>query len=59
MVTQRANALIAVFAGYIVENHPVWHAPRGVLRIGERIDIDHGRPNRGSDMDRAGVIRQQ
>ena len=54
-----ADALVAVLAGNVVVEHPIGHSPRGVLGIGQGVEIDDGRPDSGSNVDRPRVVRDQ
>ena len=55
MVALRAVAAQAVAAADVVEQQAVCHAPRGVLGIGQRVEVDQRRADGRSDVRRAGV----
>ena len=50
------NALVTVAARHVLEQHPTFHLPRRVLRIGQRVHINHRRPERGRDVRGAGIV---
>jgi hypothetical protein len=43
VVPFRTYALIAKPAGHVFEEHAAGNAPGGMLRIGQGVEIDHGR----------------
>jgi len=54
-----AHAAITVAARHIDVQHAVRHAPRRVLRVGQRVQVDDRRAERGREMHGAAVVRQQ
>lgn len=54
-----AHAAIAIAARHVGIQRAMRHAPRRVLRVGQRIEIDDRRAERGREMDGAAVVRQQ
>ena len=56
MMSFRADAFIAVFAGHIVGKHPAYRFPGSMLRIGQGINVDHPGSYRSGDMGRSRII---
>lgn len=54
-----ADAAVTVTARHVGVQHAARHAPRRVLRICQRIQIDHRRAQRRREMHGAAVVREQ
>src|SRR4051794_32306012 len=59
VVPLRADALVAVLAGHVVEEHAAGDGPGRVLRVGQGVQVHHGRADRGRDVGRPGVVANQ
>lgn len=59
MMSFRTYAAITVAARNVVKQHPIFYLPRGVLRIGQRIQIDDRCAECGRQVDWARIIRNQ
>lgn len=53
----RTDAFQAKPAWHIVEQQPVFDLPWRVLRVGQRVQVDQRRAERGGDVGRPGVVR--
>ena len=52
----RTDALVAVFARDIVGQNPVRNCPGSVLWIGQCVNVDNRGAERGSNVDRPGIV---
>ena len=59
VVPLRADTLVAVLAGNVVEEHPVRNAPGSMLRVGQRVEVYHRRTNCRGDVHGTRIVRHQ